>query len=72
MPRHDLDAVSLVAGVAFGGTALVFLAERQLDWSGRWVWPILLILIGVVGLAVSRSRGRSSSRSRSTSRSRSS
>lgn len=54
MRPHDLDPVSLVAGVAFGGTALVFLAERQLDWSGRWVWPILLIVIGVIGLVASR------------------
>jgi hypothetical protein len=58
VPPHEVDALSLVAGVAFGGTALVFLAERQLDWSGRWVWPILLIVIGVVGLALSRARSR--------------
>jgi hypothetical protein len=55
VPRHDLDIVSLVAGVAFGGAALVFLVDRGTGLSGRWVWPILLIVIGVAGLLASRS-----------------
>ena len=29
MPRHDLDVLSLVAGVAFGGAALVFLVDSE-------------------------------------------
>lgn len=56
MPKHDLDVISLIAGVFFGGVAIVFLAERELHWSGRWVWPILLIVAGLVGLLASRRR----------------
>ncbi|MGH9222237.1 MAG: hypothetical protein ACRD2W_00170 [Acidimicrobiales bacterium] len=58
MPSHDLDALSLIAGVAFGGSALVFLIDSGTALSGRWVWPILLIVIGVAGLLASRGRGR--------------
>lgn len=57
MPRHDLDVISLVAGVAFGGAALVFLIDNSTGVSGRWVWPILLIVLGVAGLLASRGRG---------------
>lgn len=57
MPRHDLDVISLVAGVAFGGSGLVFLIDRSTGVSGRWVWPILLIVLGVAGLLASRGRG---------------
>ncbi len=57
MPRHELDVVSLIAGLGFGGAALAFLAERSWGWSGRWVWPILLIVVGIVGLLATRARG---------------
>lgn len=56
--RHELDPVSLVAGLAFTGTGLSLLlggtAFLDLDW--RWVWPPLLIGAGVAGLAGSRRR----------------
>ena len=58
MPQHDLDIVSLVAGVAFGGAGLVFLVDRATGLSGRWVWPILLIVVGVAGLLASRTSRR--------------
>lgn len=57
MPRHDLDVVSLIAGLAFGGAALIFLADRAWGWSGRWVWPILLIVVGIAGLLATRAKG---------------
>ena len=57
MPRHDLDVISLIAGVAFGGSALVYLIEHSTGVSGRWIWPVLLIVIGVAGLLASRGRG---------------
>jgi hypothetical protein len=57
VPPHDLDVVSLVGGVAFGGAALVFLVDQATGLSGRWVWPILLIVVGVAGLLASRYRG---------------
>ena len=56
MPSHDLDPLALIAGVAFGGAALVYLIDHGTGLSGRWVWPVLLILIGVVGLLASRGR----------------
>ena len=58
MQSHDLDAVALVAGVMFGGTALVYLIDQGTGLSGRWVWPVLLIVIGVVGLLAARRRDR--------------
>ena len=56
MPSHDLDPISLIAGVFFGGSALVFLLDQWAGFEGRWVWPVLLILIGVVGLLASRGK----------------
>ncbi len=54
MRRHDLDILSLVAGIAFTGAGLVFLIDRDLGLTGRWVWPVLLIVVGVAGLVASR------------------
>ena len=56
MPRHDLDAVSLVAGVAFAGVALVSLLDQWTVLSARWLIPLLLIAVGIAGLGASRSR----------------
>lgn len=50
MPRHDLDSVSLMTGLAFAGAGFVFLIDRETAISGRWVWPLLLIIVGVAGL----------------------
>lgn len=61
MPPHDLDLLSLVAGVAFVGTALAFLLEAGTDVSTDWVWAVLLIVVGVAGLLGSRSRPARSS-----------
>ena len=54
MPSHDLDVVSLMAGVGFAGLALVVLLGEAADLAARWTWPVLLILVGVVGLLASR------------------
>ena len=56
MPRHDLDHVSLVFGLAFAGVAIVFLLDEGTKVSARWAWPVLLIVLGVIGLFASRSR----------------
>jgi hypothetical protein len=57
--RHELDPVSLVAGMLFAGLGLSFLlggtAFLSLDW--QWVWPPLLIAVGVAGLRGGRRRG---------------
>ena len=54
MPSHDLDVLSLMAGVGFAGLALAALLGEGADLAGRWTCPVLLILIGVVGLVASR------------------
>lgn len=56
MPRHDVDALSLVAGVAFCGFALISLLDQGPGGGGRWLVPLLLVAIGVVGLVATRSR----------------
>ena len=56
MPR-DIDVVALMAGVAFAGVGLFALVGDVTDLAGRWTWPLLLILVGVVGLVASRGRG---------------
>ena len=54
MPRHDLDVLSLMAGVGFCGFAVAVLLGDGAGVAGRWTWPVLLILVGVVGLVASR------------------
>jgi multidrug transporter EmrE-like cation transporter len=54
VPRHDLDALSLMTGVGFCGIALVGLLSQVTAVAARWTCPLLLILVGVVGLVASR------------------
>ncbi|MGH9189401.1 MAG: hypothetical protein ACRD0Q_05125 [Acidimicrobiales bacterium] len=58
MQRHDLDLVSLTAGVTFAGLGAAFLLDLTsgLTLQLRWVWPLLLIAIGVAVLLGSRPR----------------
>jgi hypothetical protein len=56
VPRHDLDALSLMAGVAFVGVALVALLDLGPGLPLRWVGPVLLIVVGIVGLLATRAR----------------
>jgi hypothetical protein len=60
MRRHQLDPVSLTFGFAFTGLGLLFLIGRA-DQALRlhWVWPILLLVLGV-GILADLSRGRDS------------
>jgi hypothetical protein len=57
--RHDLDLTSLVAGLVFVALAAVYLVGSLTDvhigW--RWVVPLLLIGLGVAGLAGSLRSG---------------
>lgn len=64
MRRHDLDWVSLVAGLVFLGIAVAYLLQVSLDVSiaAGWVLPITLIGLGVAGLAVSLTRANRSGR----------
>ena len=54
MPRHDLAALSLMAGVGFAGLAVLALLSGQAGIEARWACPLLLILMGTVGLVATR------------------
>jgi hypothetical protein len=54
VPRHDIDVLSLMAGVGFAGFAVAAVVGDGAGVAGRWTWPVLLILVGVVGLVASR------------------
>jgi hypothetical protein len=52
MRRHELDPVSLTFGFAFTGLGLLFLLGRaDQAFRLRWIWPILLLVLGVGILA---------------------
>jgi hypothetical protein len=50
--RHELDAVSLVAGLLFLVVAGVHIVARstETDLNLRWMVPAVLVLLGVLGL----------------------
>ena len=52
MRRHEIDAVSLVAGLLFLVVAAVHIAARSTDTdlNLRWMLPAVLVLLGVLGL----------------------
>ena len=53
MRRHELDVFSLVTGLVFVAVAAGHLLDEssQLDFDGRWVVPLVLVAVGVAGLA---------------------
>ena len=55
MWRHDLDPLALMAGMLFSGLGIAFLAGG-FDLPLRWIGPVLLIVVGVVGLLATRPR----------------
>ena len=60
MRRHDVDVLSLVLGLFFIGSALIWgLSDNPGHAAGGWPLPTLLIVVGVVGLAASLVRRRS-------------
>jgi hypothetical protein len=50
--RHEIDAVSLVAGLLFLVVAWVHIVARstETDLNLRWMVPAVLVLLGVLGL----------------------
>jgi hypothetical protein len=57
--RHELDVLSLVLGLFFLGSALVWgLSDDPADVVGGWPLPTLLIVVGVAGLIASVVRRR--------------
>ena len=59
MHRHPMDLMSFVPGLVFVGIAVVTLADGlTLDLlTAEWVWPVVLILLGV-GVLASAGRRR--------------
>ena len=53
MRRHDLDWISLIAGIVFTGIAVIYLVAgvADVDLDGRFVWPVVLVALGAAGLA---------------------
>ena len=54
MASRDVDVLSLMAGVGFAGLAAIALLGRAGGPAARWTLPLLLILMGVVGLLAGR------------------
>jgi Domain of unknown function (DUF5668) len=69
MQRHELDATALIAGILFLSLGLLFLADRitSLDVEARWIWPALLIGLGLALLAAGRSSATGAGREPPTS-----
>lgn len=59
MRRHEIDVFSLVVGLFFVGTALIYgLADDPVEALQDWPLPVLLITVGVIGLAAGLTRRR--------------
>jgi hypothetical protein len=58
MRRHDFDPIAFVFGLAFTGMGLLFLVGRfQVFNHARWLWPGLLVVLGLAVLVGARGRG---------------
>jgi hypothetical protein len=56
--RHDFDPIAFVFGVVFTGSGLLFLIGRfDIFNHARWLWPGLLVLLGIAVLVGARGRG---------------
>ena len=63
MRRHEVDVLSLVAGLFFVGAALIWgLADDPGAALEGWPLPVLLITVGVAGLLTSLGGWRARSR----------
>lgn len=61
MRRHELDVVSLVFGLLFAAVAVLWPLWELDVLSGadlRWVPPVVLVAIGLVGVTLSIVRSR--------------
>jgi hypothetical protein len=58
MQRHDFDAIAFTFGVVFTGLGVLFMVGRLDVLShARWLWPGLLVLLGLAVLVGARGRG---------------
>jgi hypothetical protein len=57
--RHEVDVLSLVIGLFFIGSALIWgLSDNPGHVADSWPLPTLLIVVGAVGLGASLVRRR--------------
>ena len=61
MPRHDLDPLSLMAGIFFVGVALLGFLGQGTGSAAGWLWPALLIVVGLAGLLAAGPRAAGAS-----------
>jgi hypothetical protein len=56
--RREPNAGRIVAGLLFIGIGIAYLVAEvgDVDVNPRWVWPALLIGLGIAGLVRSRPR----------------
>jgi hypothetical protein len=58
MRRHDFDPIAFAFGVLFTGSGILFMIGRfDLFNRARWLWPGLLVLLGIAVLVGARGRG---------------
>ncbi len=61
MQRHTFDVVSFLFGMFFVGAAAFALAvgDELPGFDYRWIWPVVIIIAGIVVLASALIRKRS-------------
>jgi hypothetical protein len=58
MRRHDFDPIAFIFGVVFAGLGVVFMTgQLELLNHAQWLWPGLLVLLGLAVLVGARMRG---------------
>jgi hypothetical protein len=56
--RHDFDPIAFIFGLLFTVSGLLFLVGRfDIFNHARWLWPGLLVLLGIAVLIGARGRG---------------
>lgn len=60
MQRHSFDVVSFLSGMFFVGAAAFALAvgDELPGFDYRWIWPVIIIIAGIVVLASALLRKR--------------
>jgi hypothetical protein len=56
--RHELDPLSLIFGLMLTAAGALFLSDNIefTDLNGEWLWPVPLVIIGVVMLVSALTR----------------
>jgi hypothetical protein len=58
MQRHDFDPIAFIFGVVFSGLGVLFMIGRlEVLNHAQWLWPGLLVLLGLAVLVGARGRG---------------